>query len=165
MPGTIETFESMDLSEEIKHAITSNGISFLRIEFLRYSVNKNYKVVCQDRDFFLRIYRPKKENREQIQAEHDFLLFLKKNNFNVAAPVTLMNETTLEEIQTQAGPTHFALFEFLKGSHPTDLNEFSLNWGRSLGRLHSLSHYHTQMVMLFQLIDSELTFVYLRQIK
>lgn len=138
MPKEANTFENMDLSEAIQNALKLNGVRFDQIEFLRYSVNKNYKIITEQ-PLFLRVYRPGKETSEQIQAEHDFLNFLKANEFGVAAPVRLKNGDSFGEIQTPTGPTFFAVFEYIEGSHPTDLNEFAFNWGRSLGNLHSLS--------------------------
>lgn len=145
MQNAVTSFENLDLSEEIQYVLESNGIHFSQIEFLRYSVNKNYKIVCAEQDLFLRIYRPGKETCEQIQAEHEFLFFLKQNKLSVPAPVTLATGASLGEIQTPGGPAFFAIFEFLNGSHPADLNEFALIWGRSLGRLHNLSRTFSKM--------------------
>lgn len=139
MTNAVADFENADFIEEIRGSLIADGIDCGRVELLRYSVNKNYKIVCSERSLFLRVYRPGKESREQIQAEHEFLDYLKKNGLGVAAPLTLTNGRSLGEFQSPLGTTYFALFDFLDGAPPADLSGFCLKWGRSLGRLHGLS--------------------------
>jgi len=146
MSEIIFSFEDENLHEPILRSLKANGIQFSQLELLRYSVNKNYKVTSNDGNFFLRVYRPNKESREQVLAEHEFLVFLSQNGLKVAAPKTLANGTSLGEMQTLSGHTlRFALFDFLPGAHPTDLSFFSFDWGRRLGQLHDLSRRYSKI--------------------
>lgn len=139
------SFEDINLNESIQQSLKFNGIRFRKVDSLRYSVNKNFKVVCEDGDLFLRVYRPNKETSAQILAEHEFLMFLKRSGLNVAVPKVLADGSTLGVIRTSSHHVlYFALFDFLVGSHPTDLHDFAVDWGKSLGQLHELSRKYSK---------------------
>ena len=145
------SFEDENLHEAIECSLKLNSILFTQVEFLRYSVNKNFKVICENKNLFLRVYRPNKETREQILAEHEFLVFLKQNGLKVAEPKALANGTTLGELQVSSDhKVYFSIFDFITGTHPTDLDIFAFKWGQSLGQFHELSRQYTKNLKVYE---------------
>lgn len=130
-------FERADYLPSLGAALASHFPGARKLEFLRYSVNKNYRFTAEGEEYFLRLYRPGKESRETIEAEHDFLRHLQEHGYPVAAPIPLQNEASVAETE---GGLFFAVFPFLSGQAPELISPRGAeDWGRALGRLHRIS--------------------------
>lgn len=111
----------------------------VELQTIRHSVNRNYRLEIGAQKYFLRAYRPGKNSRAQIMAEHAYLRFLCQRGFGVAQAVELPDDETCTEFKRDDGSSQFlALFEFVAGgnSSPTD-REFIPRWAKALADLHS----------------------------
>lgn len=136
MESQARSFENTDLKKDVEEALRALGIKTQKVEFLRYSVNQNFKITSSEGLAFLRVYRPGKETTDQILAEHAYIKFLKENGLNVPIARVLPNGESIGKIRDRF---NFSLFEFAPGSHPTNFRNFAMEWGRLLGQLHSAS--------------------------
>ncbi|WP_067730785.1 phosphotransferase enzyme family protein, partial [Oceanobacillus damuensis] len=96
--------------------------------------------------FILKFYLSTKYKKESVKAELDWISYLHKSGVNVTAPLPSINGKKMEIIRGNNNEECYVLaFEkangaFIDTSNTDKWNEkFFYNWGKTLGKLHSLS--------------------------
>jgi amicoumacin kinase len=106
---------------------------------------------CQigNTQYVLRISHSSRRNEHSIGAECNWITYLHENNLSVAYPVRSVNNKFVESLSDDKGEYYLAtLFAKAPGKHPTrsDFNiSFFENYGRLLGKMHSLTKKHTPL--------------------
>lgn len=96
------------------------------------------------RQFFLRLTHPEHRNRDELEAEIEFLLHLQGTGVAIAQPARSLSGEYVELQRVSSLVFHAAVFSALQGTrlyfHSEGLNaQFFSNWGTVLARIHSAS--------------------------
>ncbi|MFF2753172.1 phosphotransferase enzyme family protein [Psychrobacillus sp. NPDC058041] len=93
--------------------------------------------------YFLRFSSQKENSLEQIEAELDFMEYLKSNSYPCVSPVASINNTFIETVETLEGAYFGVVFSKANGIQLDDeedlLDSQIVQWGRSLAILHNLA--------------------------
>lgn len=97
--------------------------------------NRVYDLMLEDDSHVIsKFYRPGRWTKEQIQAEHDFLLELQEDEIPVCAPRLFDDGETIHETNN----IYFAIWPRTGGRIPDELNDSDLeSIGRLLARIHN----------------------------
>lgn len=96
--------------------------------------NRVYQVgIEEETPIIIKVYRPNRWSREQIQEEHDFMLELQAADINVVPPMIINGQTLHQDKGFM-----FCLFERRSG-RPLELDQLDQLYevGTQLGRIHS----------------------------
>ena len=84
-----------------------------------------------------KFYRPGRWSKEQIEAEHQFLIELKENEIPVIAPIPFLDGSTIHQLDDSK--IYYCLFPKMGGRSPDELtNENLAIIARLLARLHNV---------------------------
>lgn len=98
--------------------------------------NRVYQVGIEDNTpLVIKIYRPNRWSRDQIQEEHDFMLELADEDISVIPPIQINNKTLFE-----GDGFLYCLFE-RKSGRPLELDQLDQLYevGTQLGRIHQVA--------------------------
>jgi Ser/Thr protein kinase RdoA (MazF antagonist) len=117
-----------------------------------------YEFEKEGHEFILRITHNSHRSYQQIRAELDWIGYLRANGMRVSRPVLSESGNTIETVK--AGNSEFlaVVFEKARGEEIKRRNwtgDFCLEWGRYVGRLHTLIHFSTT-----QLSGKRITFTH-----
>ncbi|UOE95386.1 phosphotransferase [Alkalihalobacillus sp. LMS39] len=111
--------------------------------------NYVYECIKDDNSYILRFTHSSHRSKAQIESELDWVNFLKEKNAPVCGPLRSSSGCFVEEIQATDGSSFFScLFEKAQGS-PVKVTDEQFNeklfhqWGKSIGRLHTLTEHYT----------------------
>lgn len=112
---------------------------------VRDSANAVFQFQAEGARRFLRITEDSHRNRQQLDAELDFIRFLASHGLAVACPVLSNQKAFIETARTSDGQTwHAVVFAAAPGRHfrlfsPDIAAPLFQAWGSAMGRLHALS--------------------------
>lgn len=113
-----------------------------RVTPFRTSANAVYVFYIKGRKHFLRFTPAEEKEAASVQAELDFLRYLREQGYPVVKPVACTNGQELVVADTPWGTYQAVVFEEVKGQ-PMDQLAYSAplyhDFGKALGRLHALS--------------------------
>jgi len=116
------------------------------LQFWRASSNFVYLFERNGIRHFLRFIHEEDNKPENIQAELDFMQYLKASGYPTVTPVLSKKGNWVETIRTDHGRYFGVVFEQAKGTHlPLDrmTDQQVEAWGRSLASMHMLSESYT----------------------
>jgi Ser/Thr protein kinase RdoA (MazF antagonist) len=111
-------------------------------EYYRISTNAIYWCKNKGSVFFLRFTPAEEKSKETILAELEYLSYLKANNYPAVESILSKRGNELEEVATPWGVYYACAFKKAPGvqiSRNPFNDEIIFNWGKALGKLHSLS--------------------------
>jgi Ser/Thr protein kinase RdoA (MazF antagonist) len=109
---------------------------------VRYSANAIYFFKQRDVPCFMRLTWSGDRSREQLEAELDFLDFLRQQKYPVVRFIHSLKGNRIEEIANTYGQFNAVTFTAAKGTYlPIDAlgDDQIRTWGQLLGKLHKLS--------------------------
>ena len=113
-----------------------------RVRVVRASANFVCRVESSGQTYYLRFNHSSERIPEKIEAEIQFILYLREKGVNANKPVLSLLGNYVESIPTELGVFHAVLFEAVLGEHlessDLDLQGFH-RWGQALGELHEAS--------------------------
>lgn len=112
----------------------------------RISSNAVYPFTRQGALCFLRLSPAGEKLLRNLQGELDFVCWLREQGFPALRPIPAKNGSLLLELQTPWGPWYASAFEGVPGVSLEDADctpSMLEGYGRTLGRLHSLSSRYT----------------------
>ncbi|WP_211748430.1 phosphotransferase [Paenibacillus sp. Marseille-Q4541] len=111
------------------------------LQFWRASSNVVYHFESSGIKQWLRFSSASDHQREQLEAELHFMMYLKDHGFPCVSLIASQAGEYLEELQTEEGIYYAVVFSEASGDHiyrqPTE--EEAEQWGRALAELHELS--------------------------
>lgn len=119
------------------------------VHFLRASSNYVHILKAEGNWRFLRFSRTEERIMATLEAELEYLLYLKKHDFPAAYPLLSENGRYIEKAGDKNGEFYGLVFEKAKGkplSAQDRTPEQYRAWGRELGRLHNLSRQYTPRI-------------------
>ncbi|MFA9560264.1 phosphotransferase enzyme family protein [Evansella sp. AB-rgal1] len=125
------------------------NISHTTLKELAGFENFIYGGMINEKEVVLRLCHSTHRNMKQIEAELDWLLFLKNNGAAVCGPVFSNNNSLVEEvIATDQSSFFVSVFEKAKGKQiileeNRDNTALFYNWGKSTGQLHKITKQYT----------------------
>ena len=114
------------------------------LEYLGNSANYVYSFTESGKTRCLRLTSGRNRAKEQIEAELDFIAYLRRGGINAMLPVSSVAGRLIEEIPSAQGFLFACAFEYAKGerfrydSAKSNKEHFRLR-GRTLGQIHALS--------------------------
>lgn len=112
------------------------------VSFWRGSANYVYVINNTDKTYYLRFALDEERTLSEIEAEFEFLTYLKINKFPMAYPIKSKYEKYIEPIHHPQGTYYAVVFVGAKG-YNLEIEEMKsedfYNWGISLAKLHNLS--------------------------
>lgn len=116
------------------------------LKYYRISSNAIYPFKYEGKTQLLR-YAPKSEKmKSNIEAELDFITYLRNNQYGVLEAVQSNRGEELVEVYTPWGEYYASVFKCVPGTQiiNTDCsNDIIFSYGKALGRLHHLSNQYT----------------------
>lgn len=130
-------------TQDIALALISNWVDTPEeVLFWRASSNFIYRYQYEGKLFFLRFVHEHDKNREQIQAEIDFLIHLKTCGYPCSCPVKSRTGHWVQALETEKGSFYAVVFEGIEGEaigeHGRSFDVIEA-WGALLGKLHAFS--------------------------
>ena len=112
------------------------------LKFWRGSANYVYFFTYRKQKYWLRFSKKDENSLEQIQAEIEFLLYLKNNNYPAVNPIKSKNNKYVEVVEIELETYYAVVFNEADGINLDidDMTESQFEcWGKALASLHSLS--------------------------
>lgn len=128
------------------------------IETLKKSNRCVYEVSYNDKKFILKVFNAHERKQDEIQGEIDFVLACIKENIETYLPIKSINNVALEQCNLSQGQSAFAfMYEKVEGFEVEEdadaFKEFTPkmleNWGRLLGKIHTVSNKFTTKKISF----------------
>ncbi|MFC3746602.1 GNAT family N-acetyltransferase [Paenibacillus sp. GCM10012306] len=133
------------------------------LNFWRASSNFIYEFKRNDIPYFLRFVHEEDNNIDNIQAELDFMNYLRAEGYSTVAPVLSTNGHSIETLTVAGEGRYFGVvFEQARGDHlPLEQMTYQQieDWGRSLATLHILSKSYSSEGVARGSWEDALTFV------
>jgi len=109
--------KSIPSCEAVKKQILSQFSFFAdsKCIFFNVGINDTYKILNNNREYFLRIYTKDWRKYKHIYSEIELLLHLHKNKISVPKPIKNENNEYIIEVYAPEGMRYAALFESTKG--------------------------------------------------
>ncbi|MDD3831534.1 MAG: phosphotransferase [Clostridia bacterium] len=112
------------------------------LSYFRASCNIIYPYRVDKKVRFLRLAPVEEKSLAQVQAEIDYIQYLRSNGYNAVTPVSTLQGDLVMQIDTPYGQYVISCFENANGVtlEETDLNDkIMIAYGEALGQLHALS--------------------------
>ncbi|MFD1176013.1 phosphotransferase enzyme family protein [Paenibacillus puldeungensis] len=150
-------FNNLDLTEMILKNWHFDQSSMEMFKYYRISSNAIYPFQCNGETRLLR-YAPKSEKRKSnIQAELEFISYLRDNHYGVLEPIQSNHGEELVEVATPWGEYYATVFKRVPGmqiNHTECSDDIIFSYGKALGKLHHLSsQYKTHKIRRWSYVD------------
>lgn len=135
-------FDNLDLSLMLLRYWEPDMDTKEAITHFRTSANAVYSFHANGQKYFLRFIPVEEKPSESIQAELDFLKFLRNNGYPAVKAVPSKDDRELVVANTPWGLYNAVVFEEAKGTQISNIaydDSVFHDLGKSLGRLHKLS--------------------------
>lgn len=128
--------------ETIKHILTHYDLTGpLHCEYLANGLNDTYFVTDENSEkYIFRLYRAGGHDYSAISFELTAVQHLKNQGLNVSYPVQTRGGQLINELEAPEGKRYGVLFTYSEGERPQITIANSELIGKTLGRLHRLSH-------------------------
>lgn len=136
-PASYSTLDPAALTDLVTEKY---GISDVRCQFLLRGVGDTYVIESAAGSFILRVYRSSQRSPEQVGAEIQLLVELKRREVPVAYPISDLSGALIQTLDAIEGPRQAVLFSYAPGQPALRLNEKQLReTGRQMARFHEVS--------------------------
>ncbi len=140
-------FENYDLAKEaLKHWAHDDHSLDEALSRFRISANAIYPFYHNNGIYFLRLAPTEEKLERNLIGELEFIQYLRKNNYPVMEPVASLSGKYLLRLNTQWGNYYACVYKGVDGVQikNTDYSDnIMFIYGKTLGRLHSLSSQYT----------------------
>jgi len=112
------------------------------LQYWRISANAIYPFKNKEEVYFLRFAPIDEKNKENIEAELEYLLYLENQNYSAIRPEASKNGKLMEVVDTPWGRYYASVFKRVKGvslGRVELTQEMITLWGKALGNLHKQS--------------------------
>ena len=127
-PATYSTLSPLALATFITEQY---GLADVGCEFLLRGVGDTYSIESSSGRYIFRVYRSSHRNQDQIRAEVDLLLTLRRSGVSVSYPIPGFSGESIQSIAAAEGTRYAVLFSYAPGRSVAQLNP---------AQLHSLGH-------------------------
>ena len=134
-PATHSILCSDHLSSFLDEKYLFKGIVYCKL--LKTWVNDTYLITSGLERFIFRVYRYGWRNKEEVQAELDVILLLKKKGISLSFPIADKTGDYIQSFDAIEGTRFGVLFSFANGEKPTtNSNELEFSVGKYMGNIH-----------------------------
>ncbi|SDY90653.1 Ser/Thr protein kinase RdoA involved in Cpx stress response, MazF antagonist [Evansella caseinilytica] len=136
--------ESIFTSAVLHQGAAQYSVELESLKELAGFENFIYSGEAHGKTIVLRYCHSSHRTMEQIDAEMDWLHYLKRNGAAVCGPLPSVNGRLAEEIAVDGSEFYLSAFEMAEGKH-VDINTnkenttFFYRWGKAIGELHRLT--------------------------
>ncbi|WP_169907551.1 phosphotransferase enzyme family protein [Priestia abyssalis] len=136
-------------TEILNEAASQFGAEKDTLKMLGDFENYVYEVTRGENSYVLRLTHSSHRSREQVEAELDWILFLKRKGVEVAAPVLSARGQLLERLTVPEGEFIVSLFEKAPGclirvDDDLQFHESLFSqWGEMIGKMHNATRAYT----------------------
>jgi Ser/Thr protein kinase RdoA (MazF antagonist) len=133
-PAQYSTLSAKALKKDIENCY---GWQKVKCRFHMHGVSDTYIIESSKGKNIFRIYRTSHRTLDEIKAEIELLLHLKKKGRGVAAPVTDSGGSYIQEFEAAEGIRYGVMFAYADGKSPMEMDssQYAIV-GKELGLLH-----------------------------